>query len=55
TYGAVVDFCDFHIFGWSFYIFNLADTAITLGVVTLIADTLLADRDQRKREGSTTA
>ena len=55
THGAVIDFCDFHVLGWSFYIFNLADTAITLGVLALIADTLLADREQRNREGSTAA
>ena len=55
THGAVADFCDFHVLGWSFYIFNLADTAITLGVMILIADALLTDRDQRKRQGSTIA
>ena len=48
--GAVVDFCDFHVLGWSFYVFNLADTAITLGVVILAVDGLLADRSARKQE-----
>ncbi|MEQ1902137.1 MAG: signal peptidase II [Devosia sp.] len=39
-YGAVADFFHFHIGDWSFYIFNLADTAITLGVLLLILDFL---------------
>jgi signal peptidase II len=37
-YGAVADFFHFHIGEWSFYIFNLADTAITFGVLLLILD-----------------
>lgn len=39
-YGAVADFFHFHWQGWSFYIFNLADVAITLGVLLLILDFL---------------
>jgi signal peptidase II len=39
-YGAVADFFHFHWEDHSFYIFNLADTAITLGVVLLVADLL---------------
>lgn len=37
-YGAVADFFHLHWGSWSFYIFNLADVAITAGVVLLIAD-----------------
>jgi signal peptidase II len=37
-YGAVADFFHFHWQDWSFYIFNLADVAITLGVLLLILD-----------------
>lgn len=37
-YGAVADFFHFHWGTWSFYIFNIADIAITAGVVLLIAD-----------------
>ncbi|MCF6303056.1 MAG: signal peptidase II [Devosiaceae bacterium] len=43
-YGAVADF--FHLF-WgdrSFFVFNLADLAITLGALILILDTLLPKR-----------
>ena len=48
AYGAVVDFCAFHAFGWYFYVFNLADTAITLGVVALGYDSLFAERGARR-------
>lgn len=34
--GYVVDFIDFHIKDWHFYTFNIADSAITLGVICLI-------------------
>lgn len=37
-YGAVADFFYFHIGQQGFYIFNLADVTITLGVVLLILD-----------------
>jgi signal peptidase II len=39
-YGAVADFFHFHYGRWSFYIFNLADAAITLGVILLVCDFL---------------
>ena len=39
-YGYVVDFLQFHAGGWYFPSFNLADSAITLGAVTLILDEL---------------
>ncbi len=39
-YGAVADFFHFHWQSWSFYIFNIADTAITLGVLLLLLDFL---------------
>lgn len=37
-YGAVADFFHLHWGSWSFYIFNLADVAITAGVILLLAD-----------------
>lgn len=39
-YGGVADFFHFHWQQHSFYIFNIADIAITLGVILLIADML---------------
>jgi signal peptidase II len=37
-YGGVADFFHFHWQDYSFYIFNLADTAITVGVCLLLLD-----------------
>jgi signal peptidase II len=41
--GAVVDFLDFHAFGWHWPAFNVADSAITCGAALLIWDGLFAD------------
>jgi signal peptidase II len=38
--GAVIDFLDFHAFGWHWPAFNVADAAITCGAVLLIWDGL---------------
>jgi signal peptidase II len=38
AYGAVVDFLDFHAFGWHWPAFNVADAAITCGAALLIWD-----------------
>lgn len=40
--GAVVDFLDFHLGQWHFYVFNLADAAISVGVGLMLLDSLLA-------------
>lgn len=51
-YGGVADFFYFHWQQYSFYIFNLADAAITLGVIVLLLDFLgigrrkVADREK---------
>jgi len=41
-YGAVVDFIHAHTpaYGWSWYVFNVADAAIVCGVATLVLDGL---------------
>ena len=36
--GAVVDFLDFHAYGWHWPAFNVADSAISVGAALLIAD-----------------
>jgi len=49
-FGYVVDFLQFHYAGWYFPSFNIADSAITIGAASLIADELL--RMRRSRQGS---
>jgi signal peptidase II len=40
-HGAVADFFSFHYAGWYWYVFNIADVAITAGVIGLILDWML--------------
>jgi signal peptidase II len=44
AHGAVVDYLDLHAFGRHFFVFNIADAAINIGVALLILDLLLAPR-----------
>lgn len=46
-YGAVADFFHFHWQQYSFYIFNLADVAISFGVLLLILDLVGFGRPRR--------
>ncbi len=39
-FGAVVDFLHAHAFGFSWYVFNVADAAIVCGVAALVLDSL---------------
>ncbi|NMA96805.1 MAG: signal peptidase II [Phyllobacteriaceae bacterium] len=47
-FGGVADFFHFHWDTWSFYIFNIADVAITFGVIFLFADLLGLGRGAKK-------
>ena len=40
-YGAVADFFSFHAFGFEWYVFNVADTAIVAGVAALLYDSFI--------------
>lgn len=46
-YGAVVDFIHAHAFGWSWYVFNVADSAIDCGVCVLVLQNIFADRQKQ--------
>lgn len=50
--GAVFDFLDLHALGWHWPAFNVADSAITVGVVLLFLDSLFGGVEQGKREPS---
>jgi len=45
-YGSVPDFIDFHIGNFHWFIFNIADIFITLGVICLILAELLYKKDK---------
>lgn len=47
-YGAVADFLDFHLMGYHWYVFNIADAAIVCGVGLLLLDSLLAPPKEPK-------
>ena len=46
--GYVVDFIDVHFSGWHYPAFNVADSAITCGVVLLLLDVVLLSLRDRK-------
>lgn len=45
-FGAVADFLDFHVLGYHWPAFNIADSGITVGVVLLVLDQLFGQRPQ---------
>jgi signal peptidase II len=49
AYGKVADFFHLHAFGYSWYVFNVADTAIVFGVILMAVDLLLVEWRGRSR------
>jgi lipoprotein signal peptidase len=47
-FGAVVDFIDTWAFDWHWYVFNVADAGIVLGVIALMADALFRPKQTGK-------
>jgi len=43
VYGAVADFFHLHAFGYDWYVFNIADTAVVLGVMVMGFDLALSE------------
>jgi len=43
--GAVIDFLDFHVGQWHWFVFNLADAAISVGVGLMVIDGLRGRRE----------
>ena len=50
-FGAVADFFDVHAFGYHWPAFNIADSAISLGVVVLLIDAFRTGRDAPDEPG----
>ncbi len=48
-YGAVADFFHFYAMGFNWYVFNIADAAITIGVIVLIVDAVVRPDGKSKR------
>lgn len=51
-HGAVVDWLDFHIAGWHWPAFNMADIGITLGAATLILDAIFVAASKSTTQGA---
>ena len=47
--GYVIDFVHFYVGNWSFYVFNVADAAISIGVAILLLRAFLWHEPQKRR------
>ncbi len=50
-FGAVVDFIHAHAWGWSWYVFNVADASIVCGVAALVLEGLIPSRSRLQAPG----
>ena len=50
-YGRVADFFHFYGFGYDWYVFNIADLAITLGAVAILYDVLKPEQPEASSDG----
>ncbi len=48
-FGAVVDFLDFHIGPWHYPAFNIADSAIVLGIAFILFDSIFLEAKRNKK------
>ena len=48
--GEVIDFLDFMIGDFSWYIFNLADSYVTVGMVLILIDSILLEKKREKAQ-----
>ncbi|MCM3739117.1 signal peptidase II [Oceanobacillus luteolus] len=46
----VVDFFNFYIFNYNFPIFNIADSALTIGVILIVIVTIMDERNEKRKE-----
>ena len=51
VHGYVVDFLSFHVAGWYYPAFNVADIGITLGAIALIWESIFDGRRKASRRG----
>lgn len=54
-HGYVVDFLSFHVAGWYYPAFNVADIGITLGAIGLIWESFMGDRRRKARAAARSA
>jgi len=51
VHGYVVDFLSFHVAGWYYPAFNVADIGITLGAIGLIWESVFGEKRRARRRG----
>lgn len=54
-FGAVADFFDFHVMGWHYPAFNIADCGIVIGIVLLVIDGIFFEPKREKAKESLSA